>query len=444
MFTRLRNTLLTAALLLAAPLLQAAPEIQHWQTEHGAGVYFVAAPELPIVDIRLVFDAGSARDGNQPGVASMTLGMLADGAAGMSADEVSLALESVGANYGSSIDRDKASVQLKTLVKEETREAALDMLIKVVTQPDFPESDFEREQQRTLSGLQAKKQSPGALASDAFYEILYGDHPYGHPTSGTEDSIKALTPDDLKAFHKTHYTASNATIAIVGAVSREQAEQMAADLVAQLPAGEPLPDLPPVEATAETKATVNYPSSQTHILVGTPVVTRHDPDYFALYVGNHVLGGSGMVSRLFNSIREQRGLSYSVYSYFMPLRLPGPFIAGLQTSTAQAAAALDLLQQEIRDYTKNGPTAAELEASKQNITGGFPLRIDSNSSIVEYLAVIGFYDLPLDYLETFNDKVMAVSRDDIMDAFERRLDIDKLNIVTVGKEEELPDQLSQQ
>lgn len=443
MFTKL-HSFITAALLLATPLLQAAPEIQHWQTEHGADVYFVPAAELPIVDVRLVFDAGSARDGKQPGVASMTLGMLADGAAGMSADEISLAFESVGANYGSSIDRDMASVQLKTLVKEDTRKAALDTLIKVVSQPDFAETDFEREQQRTLIGLQAKQQSPSALASDAFYKVLYGDHPYGHPTSGTEDSVNALTPEDLRAFHKTHYTASNATIAIVGAVSREQAEQMAADLVAQLPVGKPLPDLPAVEATGDEKVTVNYPSSQTHILTGTPVVERHDPDYFALYVGNHVLGGSGMVSRLFHSIREQRGLSYSVYSYFIPLRKPGPFVAGLQTSTKQAKAALDLLQQEILDFKKNGPSPAELEAAKQNITGGFPLRIDSNSSIVEYLAVIGFYDLPLDYLDTFNDKVMAVTRDDIMDAFQRRLDVDKLDIVTVGKEEELPDQLSQQ
>lgn len=426
--------LLGLVLIMPALPVVASPDIQHWQTERGAGVYFVPADELPMVDIRVVFDAGSARDGNQPGIAAMTLGMLADGAGGMSADEISLAFESIGAQYGTSLDRDMASVQLRTLVAEDTRKAAVDTLIGVMSDPDFPASDFEREQQRTLTALQAKRQDPGAVASDAFYKALYGEHPYAHPSSGTEASIKALTPSALKAFHERHYTVSNATVAIVGALSRAEAEQLAERLLANLPAGEPLPPLPAVPAASADTNIIDFPSSQTHVLIGMPVVERTDPDYFELYVGNHVLGGGGMVTRLFDSVREKRGLSYSVYSYFMPLEKPGPFVAGLQTSTKQAAEALKVLRQEIRDYIKNGPTAAELEAAKQNITGGFPLRIDSNSSIVAYLAVIGFYDLPLNYLDTFNEKVMAVSREDIIDAFQRRLDVDAFDTIMVGRQ----------
>lgn len=431
MFTRI-----LLLLSLAVPAVQASPDIQHWTTSSGTDVYFVAADELPMLDVRVIFDAGSARDGDKPGVAEMTVGMLADGAGGMSSDEISTAFESIGANYGVSLDRDMASVKLRTLADEQTRAAALDTLAKVISQPEFPEDDFEREKQRTLIGIRSKLQSPGSLASDAFYKALYGKHPYAHPTSGTEDSVADLTRDDLAAFHERHYTAANATIAIVGAVTRAEAEAVADELLAGLPAGEPLPEVPAVDGNDTKQVTISFPSSQTHVLIGMPVVRRHDDDYFSLYVGNHVLGGSGMVSQLFDSIREQRGLSYSVYSYFYPLQQAGPFVAGLQTSTRQADAALELLRQEIRDYIDNGPTDDELEASKQNITGGFPLRIDSNSNIVEYLAVIGFYDLPLDYLDTFNDKVLTVTREEIVDAFQRRLNVDDFVTVLVGRQQD--------
>lgn len=425
-------TRLLLGLLLVTPAVQATPDIQHWQTDSGAEVYFVPAGELPMLDVKVVFDAGSARDGDNPGIAALTLDMLSDGAAGMSADEISLAFESVGANYSTSLDRDMASVHLRTLTKPKARSQALETLGKVISQPGFSREDFEREQQRTLIGIRSKKQSPGALASDAFYKSVYGDHPYGHPTSGTEESVKKLTPEDLVAFHKRHYTASNATIALVGAISRSEAEQIAIELANDLPTGEALPKLPEVDKAVGKTTTIEYPSSQTHILIGMPAVARGAEDYFPLYVGNHVLGGGGMVSRLFDSIREEQGLSYSVYSYFYPLQQKGPFVSGLQTSTRQADAALKLLREEISQYIKNGPTEAELKASKQNITGGFPLRIDSNSDIVEYLAVIGFYDLPLDYLETFNERINAVTRKEIVEAFQHTLDLNDFVTVLVG------------
>ena len=159
---------------------------------------------------------------------------------------------------------------------------------------------------------------------------------------------------------------------------------------------------------------------------------RGDPDYFALYVGNHVLGGSGLVSRISDEIREKRGLAYSAYSYFFPMHVAGPFMMGLQTRTEKTSEAIALLQKTLRKYIDEGPTAEELKASKQNITGGFPLRLDSNAKIIGNLAVIGFYGLPLDYLDTFNRHVEAVSVKDIRDAFRRRIDPDDLVTVTVG------------
>lgn len=436
MSINMMKSIVVTALLLGMPLAQATPDIEHWQTSRGIDVYFVQADELPMVDVQLVFDAGSARDGDQPGLANLTLSLLDDGAAGMSGDEISTAFESVGARFGVSLDQDTARLTLRSLTEPKPLATALDMLRKVMSQPDFPERDVARERQRTLTGIQARWQSPGAVAADAFFKALYGEHPYGHPKAGTEASVEALTRADLVGFYQRHYHSANVMIAIVGALPRSEAEQLAEDITADLPAGEPLPALPAVEPTDAQQVTISFPSAQTHILLGTPLLQRDDPDYFPLYVGNHVLGGGGMVSRLFETIREDRGLSYSVYSYMMPLQQPGPFVAGLQTSTEQAEAALGLLREQIELFIANGPNEAELQSSIQNITGGFPLRIDSNSSIIGYLAMLGFYDLPLDYLDTFNARVEAVTAEQIVAAFQRRLSLDDFATVLVGRENE--------
>jgi zinc protease len=266
---------------------------------------------------------------------------------------------------------------------------------------------------------------------------LYGDHPYASPPEGSEETLRALTREAIAEFHARHYVARNAVIAIVGAQSRDAAAALAETLVGKLPAGQAAPVLPAVaNLEASRVIRIAHPSSQSHIYVGAPGVARLDPDYFTLYVGNHVLGGGGLVSRLTDEIREKRGLSYSVYSYFMPLGRPGPFQMGLQTRNDQAAQALDLLNATLTTYVKEGPTQTELDAAKDNITGGFPLRIDSNADIVQYLAVIGFYGLPLDYLDTFNDRIRAVTVGAVKEAFQRRVHPASMITVIVGGESE--------
>jgi zinc protease len=206
-------------------------------------------------------------------------------------------------------------------------------------------------------------------------------------------------------------------------------------LVAKLPSGSAAAALPPVAAMTEAKTTrIEHPSTQSHVIMGQPGMNRTDPDYFALYVGNHILGGNGLVSRISDEVREKRGLSYSAYSYFMPMREKGPFILGLQTRTDKTGEALQVLQDTLKKYLEQGPTQKELTASKKNITGGFALRVDSNKSIVGYLAMIGFYGLPLDYLDTFIQRVDAVTLDQIKDAFKHRVDPAKMVTVIVGKQ----------
>jgi zinc protease len=411
----------------------AIPEIQHWQTENGARVYFVPAKELPMVDVRVVFNAGAARDGDKPGRALLTNAVLAEGAGELDADAIARRFDEVGANFSNDSLRDMAIASLRTLSQPELMDQALDTFALVLSEPKFPEEAIERERRRVLVALQNEKQSPDKIAEKAFYRAIYGKHPYAIPPIGTDESVRALTREDLLNHYRRYYVGSNAVVAIVGNLDRKGAERVAERVIGKLPTGEKAPPLPEVPALEKAqRITMEYPSAQTHIRMGQPGMKRGDKDYFPLYVGNHVLGGGGLVSRISEEIREKRGLAYSAYSYFSPMSALGPFAIGMQTANKNTGEALKVTRETLDDFVENGPTKEELEASKKNITGGFPLRIDSNSDIVQYLAVIGFYELPLDYLNTFNDNVEAVTVADVKEAFQRRIHPDRMVTVTVG------------
>ncbi|MCU7797746.1 MAG: insulinase family protein [Candidatus Thiodiazotropha sp. (ex Myrtea spinifera)] len=414
--------------------LFAGPQIQSWQTTNGAGVLFVEAPEIPMVDVRIVFDAGSARDRDKPGVTSFTNSLLSEGAGEWSAQEIAERLEHVGAQLEVGSLRDMAWVSARTLTKLDALSVTLETMTKILAEPRFDPEEIERERQSILASLLQDEQSPGSVGKKRLYELVFGDHPYAADPEGTRQSVKSITRDDIIETHKRLYVAGNAQVAIVGAIDRKQAKAIAEQLTASLPAGEavpPLPEVAPLQQAVTER--IPFPSSQSHLYLGQPGMRRGDPDYFTLYVGNHILGGSGLVSLLSDEVREKRGLSYSVYSYFLPMRQPGMFQLGLQTKNDQADEALRVLTDTLERFIKEGPTEAELKAAKQNITGGFPLRIASNSKIIQYLSVIGFYDLPLDYLDQFVGKVEAVTRDQIRDAFKRRIDPERLVTIQVGR-----------
>jgi zinc protease len=413
--------------------VNAIPDIQHWLTDNGARVYFVEAPELAMVDIEVSFDAGSARDGDKPGIAMLTNGLLNEGADGYSADQIAEHFDNLGAELNHSADRDMATVSLRSLTEAQLLQPALDMLTRVIAKPDFESTSLERIRQQQLTYLKYQQQSPDSIAEKAFYQAIYGEHPYANLPDGTSESVAALTRDQIIAFHSRYYVAKNAQVAIVGALDRKAAEKLANTVVSQLAIGEVAPALPAVSLLSEAKSQhIEHPSTQTHILIGQPGTKRGDPDHFTLYVGNYILGGSGLVSRLGKEVRGKRGLVYSTYSYFVPQKVAGPFILSLETRNEQAEQALQVVQTLLHDFVEKGPSEKELKEAKQGITGKFPLRIKSNSSVIGYLSMLGFYRLPLDYLHTFNNNVEAVTLEMIRDAFKRQLNLDKLVTVTVG------------
>lgn len=429
------RTLCAFALLAVAQLAHAILPIEHWRTSTGAKVYFVENRGLPILDVSVDVPAGSAFDTDaKSGLAAMTNGLMRLGAAGMSEDEIARRLADVGAQMSNRFDSDRGGLFLRTLSDAKRRNQALEVMAGVLSAPEFSATIVEREKSRYVSALKEADLTPDSRVNREFYRLAFGKHPYSLRSSGEVDSVGGLQSDDLKAFHRKHYAAAQAVVAIMGDVTRKEAEAIAEQLTRGLPKsdGQRLV-IPEVQSLpAAVTRMVEHPASQSHIMIGAPGIRRDDPDYFTLFVGNYILGGGGFVSRITEEVRQKRGLAYSAYSYFSPLRERGPFVIGMQTRRDQAEQALTVVRNTLREFIDKGPTPEEVIAAKQNIIGGFPMRIDSNRKIQDYLALIGFYDLPADYLETFVANIERVTAADIKAAFARRVDPDRLVTVVVG------------
>jgi len=415
----------------------ATPHIQNWQTAVGARVLFVEDHDLPMLDVAVDFAAGSAFDtAEQSGVAGMTHGLLDLGSEGLSEDDISRNTADIGAQLGGRFEPDRAGISLRTLSSPTERNHAIDIMARVLQHPLFPDAVLAREKSRLIASLKEAETKPESIADKAFNKAVFGTHPYGFKSSGEVDTVEKIQRADLEAFYRAHYGAKGAVVAIMGDVTRAEAEAIAQQLTDHLPPGGASATVPPVSMQIQpSEQRIAHPATQSHILIGVPGMARNDPDYFPLYVGNYVLGGGGFVSRLMNEVREKRGLAYSVYSYFMPMQQPGAYQIGLQTKKDQADEALQLTRTTLHEFIAKGPTEKELIAAKQNIIGGFPMRIDSNKKIIDYLSVIGFYNLPLTYLDDFVGKVDKVTVAQIRDAFKRHVNPDAMATIIVGAPE---------
>ncbi|MGE5792013.1 MAG: M16 family metallopeptidase, partial [Bacteroidota bacterium] len=306
-------------LLPAVAFAQGAPTARQWTTPSGARVQFVESRAVPMVDIAVDFAAGSAYDPpTKPGTAALTHALLNAGTATLSEDELAAAYADVGALPGGTLDRDRASVQLRTLSSAPELARAVAALAATVQGPAFPPGAFERERARLAARLREDEIQPGPLADRRFYAALYGRHPYGR--MATAETVSAIEREEVLRFFRGHYSADRVVVTILGDLSADAARDIAARLTASLPVRGDGAAVPPVTAPAQTeRIVVPHSAQQAHVRMGLPALARTDPDYFPLLVGNYVLGGGGFVSRLTRDIRDERGYAYSVYSYFLPL-----------------------------------------------------------------------------------------------------------------------------
>ncbi|WP_053182757.1 M16 family metallopeptidase [Pseudomonas kilonensis] len=407
-------------------------DVQTWTTADGAKVLFVEARELPMFDLRLTFAAGSSQDGNAPGLALLTNAMLNEGVAGKDVSAIAQGFESLGADFGNGAYRDMAVASLRSLSAADKREPALKLYAEVVGKPTFPADSFARIKNQMLAGFEYQKQNPGKLAGLELMKRLYGEHPYAHSSDGTADSIPPITLAQARAFHAKAYAAGNAVIALVGDLSRAEAEAVTNQVSAALPKGPALAKTPPPVEPKASIGHIEFPSKQTNLMLAQLGIDRDDPDYAAVSLGNQILGGGGFGTRLMTEVREKRGLTYGVYSGFTAMQSRGPFMINLQTRAEMSEGTLKLVQDVFADYLKNGPTQKELDDAKRELAGSFPLSTASNADIVGQLGAMGFYDLPLSYLEDFMRQSQELTVEQVKAALNKHLSTDKMVIVTAG------------
>lgn len=434
---RLLKAGLMGCLLYGVQVYAALP-IQHWVTENGARVFFVETHAIPVLDISVEFDAGSRRDpAGKAGLAALTNGSLDKGIAGEGREDVTEAqildtFADAGALRSNMTGMDRAGYSLRVMSGHAESESAIRMMAQLLAKPSFPETLLERDKARLVASLKEEMTRPDSIAAKAFRKDIYPAHPYGE--SSTPESVERITREDMMEFHKTHYVANRAVISLVGDIDVERARQIAREISSGLIVSDrDLPTLPDVTVPAGKTNVIAHPATQAHILIGMPALRRGDPDFFALTVGNYILGGGGFSSRLMDEVREKRGLSYSVYSQFQPMLQPGPFIISLQTEKKQAADAISVVNATLDDFLRKGPDATELQSARDHLVNSFAMKMDNNLKVLELIAMIGYYRLPLDYLDHWTEKVAQVTVADVKDAMNRKLNEGKMVTVIVGQ-----------
>jgi zinc protease len=412
---------------------QAQLEISQWKTPEGAKVLFTQAQGLPMLDVQLNFDAASSRDGEQFGLATLTNTLIGTATKTLSEEQIINQFESLGSEFSTTSLKDMAIVSMRSLTRDSILSQSLSIFKEVVTNVDFQQVYLSREKRQIYQSIKASKQNPASVASLKFDQLVFGDHAYSHAKIGTKDTINAIQLDDLKQFYRQYYVAKNLTIALVGDISKAQAQQIARQISHGLNIGEKAqanPMISPLKRAQEVH--VNFPSEQTHLLIGQTGINRAHPDYYALYLGNHILGGSGLSSILSEQVREQRGLAYSVVSYFTKMKSNGLFLIKLQTKNSQAQQAKQVALKMLEKFAKTPIDAQLLQDGKDNIIGGFSLETSSNANILTYLSIIGFYELPKGFLSSFTQKIDSINVQEVQLAFRRLIDLDKLIVLSVG------------
>lgn len=389
--------------------------------DNGVVLLYSYQPALPIVSYNIIIDSGSIREiEDRAGLSEITANLLTEGAGGLSSQQIAEKIEFVGGSISSSGGKEYATVGLNVLSKD--LPLGLDLLYKVLRQPDFPQAELDRIKKQTIGAIDAKQDNPSALAQDAFLESVYTKASgYGRPIEGYKETITNITRDDVIKFYKNNYCPDRMIVAVVGDIKRDDAINSIKKLT------ENWNNLPKSDiklskvSNINKNIIINKKLTQANILYGSLAIERSNSDYYKALTMNYILGGGGFTSRLMDIIRDNNGLAYDVHSYFMPSKYTGIFIAGLQTRKDSADRAVKLLKDEINRIKSTSVTDNELNAAKAYLIGSFPLKIDTNAKISNMLVQLEFYNLGLDYPDRYPAIIKAITKDDIKAAANKYL-----------------------
>ncbi len=417
--------------------------IEQWTQDSGAQVWLVNSPTIPMVDVQLNFDAGSRRDpADQAGLARAAALMAAKGVKGdgsnpaLDENAVGEAWADLGASFEAGASNDALTFSLRSLTDSSLLGKAVDLAARQIAQPSYDATVWQRERERWNASIKEGNTRPPVVAARAFNSAVFGAHPYGQ--RATEQTLAKIDTAAMQQYLGQAVDACRVKVTLVGALDRAQADVLVKRLLAKIPATPAaqcaaLPAVAPVPPLAKAvDEKIAFDSAQAQVLIGQPGIRRADPDFLAIMVGNHILGGGGFTSRLMEEVREKRGLVYGVYSTFNPGLDAGAFQIGLQTRPDQAAQALQVTKEVLATFIASGPTDKELRAAKDNLVGGFALRVDSNAKLLGNVANIAWNGLPLDYLDHWSERVEALSKEDVRRAMARMVQPEKMVTVVLG------------
>ena len=427
--------LAAAAWLLALPAL-AGVDIKAVDTPEGFTVWHVEEHSIPFTALELRFRGGTSLDAEgKRGAVNLMTGLLEEGAGELDSRAFSKARDALAASFSYDVSDDTLTVSAKFLT--ENRDEALALLRSTLVEPSFNDAAIERVRRQVISGIRSQEKDPSDIASAAFDKRIYGAHPYGSDSSGTVESVTALTRDDLLAAFAATIAKDRVYIGVVGDMTEAEVGPMIDTLLGALPAeGAPWPSKAELKFDGKTTV-IPFETPQSVAIFGQPGIPFDHPDYFAAYLLNVTLGGGGFESRLMNEVREKRGLTYGVYSYLVGKDGADVWQGSVQSANDRIGEAIAVIRDQWERLAENGVTAAELQDAKTFLTGAYPLRFDGNGPIANILVGMQIQGMPLDYIETRNDRVNAVTLEQINRVAREWLDPDLLSFTVVGQPEGL-------
>ncbi len=420
----------------AAPRASAI-EIKRMQLSSGAILLVSEQHQLPMVTMSVAFDAGSRRDPDgQAGLAALTAGSMMEGTTALSAADFNEKVDFMGSSISIGPSRDFSIASFTSLKKYEGD--TLHLFAQIIQDPGLRDADIRRKQAEQIADIKSSEEEPGYTANVAFTRMIFGNTPYGHPSSGTSEAVARITPDEVRHFYHQYYKLGSAVIAVAGDVN---AEEIKAALEKELPGPQGKVEPQPVPAPREVAPGIHTQLidrnvAQANIYMGSDGIARSNPDYYKLQVMNYILGGGAFASRLMKVVRSKAGLAYGIDSGFQAGKFPGAFIVALQTKNVSANEAIKLILQQLHKIQQSPVSAAELDSAKRYLIGSFPLKLDRQSQIVGFMLETEIYGLGLDYAERYPKIIMAITADDVQTVAKKYLHPDAIDLVAVANQGE--------
>ncbi len=404
--------------------------------ENGLTLMTVERHNLPIVKVSIGINAGSLHEPeDKAGLANLVASLLDEGTKNRTAQQISEEIEFVGGGVGASGGDDYIKVSLSILKKD--LDLGFKLLSDIILNPVFPEDELKKKIERTKASLQSREEDPGFLASRDFKKAVFGSHPYGRLVSGTAETLDNISRDDLVEFHSAYYAPNNAVMAVVGDVTPGEVSSLINKYLSGWKAREVSKTMQPVFAmqTERNVITIDKNLSQATIIFGHLGVSRDHPDYYSLSVMNYILGGGGFASRLMQNVREEKGLVYSIHSYFSPDKYSGTFQVGLQTKNESANTAIAEVLNEIQRIRSEQVSDLELSDAQSFLTGSFPMRIETSARIAGFLVAVEYYGLGLDYIDNYPQFIYSVTKEEVLRVARKYLVPDNYTLVVVADQD---------